>query len=375
MNYKQALLAIIAIILFDGCKVNQTQSSATTLAFQKALDSQISENASGILASVISKDKNIVWSGASGYDNKQTKTMLFPHQTFRIASVTKTFVASSILRLWEDKKLQLEDPISKYISNNHVEILKKGGYNPDAITINHLLRHSSGLADHTHSEKYELKNLKTNHFWTRTEQLSDLVTYMKPVGEVGKAFEYSDTGYILLGETIETITQKPLGLAIEELLSLKKLGIKSIHIENEKGEFGTNRMHQYYQNEDTYAINPTCDLYGGGGLLSSTKDLCLFYQNLFEGNIFRNKTTLTQMLSPANYSNKPKLDYRIGIWQTEIEGLVAYTHSGFWGTQVVYIPSIKASIAVNYNQYWNTRGNAPIIPLLVKQLLNDTLSK
>jgi D-alanyl-D-alanine carboxypeptidase len=66
-----------------------------------------------------------------------------------------------------------------------------------------------------------------------------------------------------------------LGEAIGMLLNFKKLGLKSIHIENETGEFDTDRIHQYLEGEDTYFINPTLDLYGGGGLLSSTSEFSL----------------------------------------------------------------------------------------------------
>lgn len=123
--------------------------------------------------------------------------------------------------------------------------------------------------------------------------------------------------------------------------------------------------------EDTYFINPTLDLYGGGGLLSSTRDLSLFYEYLFENKVFHKKSTLKRMLEPIKYSTKQPLDYRIGIWETEIEGIKAYTHTGFWGTQVIYIPSLKTSIAVNYSQRWREKGFAPIIPIIVKQLLKE----
>ena len=101
----------------------------------------------------------------------------------------------------------------------------KGGYAPEKITILHLLTHSSGMAEHTQTEKYKIEYLKTNHIWTRTEQLLELTTQTKPVGKIGEQFSYSDSGYILLGEIIEKITQKSLGEAIEELLNFKKLEI------------------------------------------------------------------------------------------------------------------------------------------------------
>ncbi len=372
MKSKLRILMLATLISMNvGCKMQTPKSLPNATTFQSALDSQINDNMPGILVTVISRDKNIEWSGASGYSDKMNKTKLLPHQTFRIASVTKTFTATTILRLWEDGKFKLEDPVAMYISNEHSDILKRGGYNPQEITVFHLLTHSSGLSEHTHSDKYQLPYLKSNHVWTRTEQLFELIAITKPVGKPGNQFSYSDTGYILLGEIIENLTGKSLGEAIEDQLNLKKSGLKSIHIEDEGGEFDNERIHQYSENEDTYIINPTFDLYGGGGLLSSTHDLCLFYQYLFENKVFRNKSTLEKMLAPLSYPTKPLLDYRMGIWETEIEGMKIYTHSGFWGTQVVYIPTIKTSIAVNYSQRWNNKGVAPIIPILIRQLLEN----
>ncbi|MFZ9976460.1 MAG: serine hydrolase domain-containing protein [Candidatus Kapaibacteriota bacterium] len=348
-----------------------TLSAQSNFNFQADIESQLHENIPGVLLTVISKEKEIDWSGASGYTDKVHNNKLLPHQTFRMASVTKTFVASTILRLWEDQKLKLEDPIIQYISKEHSELLIKGGYAPDKITILHLLTHSSGMADHTHTERFQFEYIKTNHTWTRTEQLMELIHHTKPVGEIGKQFSYSDTGYILLGEIIENITQKSLGEAIEMLLDFHKLGLHSIHIEDKKGEFTADRIHQYHMDgEDIYFINPTFDLYGGGGLLSSTHDLALFFKNLFEHKVFRKKSTLERMLTPINYSEIPALDYRMGIWETDIEGVKAYTHSGFWGTQVIYIPNIQTTIAVNYSQWWGKKGVAPIIPIIVKRLLN-----
>lgn len=71
------------------------------------------------------------------------------------------------------------------------------------------------------------------------------------------------------------------------------------------------------------------------------------------------------MLTPVKYNTKQALDYRMGIWRIEINGMTAYTHSGFWGTQVVYIPEINTALAANYSQRWNVKGPAPVIQKLV----------
>jgi D-alanyl-D-alanine carboxypeptidase len=364
---KQNLKCTLFVTIFVA-SIALKLSAQNNLNFQTDLDAQLNENVPGVMVTVICNEKQIDWSGASGYADKENKIKLLPNQTFRMASVTKTFVATAILRLWEDNKLKLDDPVLKYISKEHADILRKGGYAPEKISILHLLTHSSGMAEHTQTEKYKIEGIKKNHVWTRTQQLEELINRTKPVCEIGEQFSYSDSGYLLLGEIIENITHTSLGEAIDKLLNFKKLGLYSIHFEDEKGEFDSDRIHQYMDGEDTYFINPTLDLYGGGGLLSSTHDLALFYQYLLENKVFRKKSTLKRMLTPVNYSTKQALDYRIGIWETEIEGLKAYTHTGFWGTQVIYTPSIKACIAVNYSQRWTKKGFAPIIPVIVKQL-------
>jgi hypothetical protein len=160
------------------------------------MDRLISDDMPGLLVSVYSKEHGIDWNGVSGVKSKDKKEPLRPEHTFRIASVTKTFVAATILRLWEQGKLDLDDSISKYISEEHDEILKEGGHTPSNITIAQLLTHSAGLADHTHTPRYSPEVLKSNYVWTRTEQLQTLAEFTKPIGKPGEKYAYSDTGYI-----------------------------------------------------------------------------------------------------------------------------------------------------------------------------------
>lgn len=357
------LLTIVLILLTYSCtNINYTEK------IQSDIESELTEFITGISVSINSIDKDIIWSGASGLSDKKVKSKLQSNQTFRIASVTKTFVAATILRLWEDKKISLDDPITKYVSEKHIDILKSGGYELDGILIRHLLTHSSGLSEHTNSPKFKIEFMKTKHIWTRTEQIMDLIKYSKPVAKVGERFSYSDTGYILLGEIIENVTGKPMGDAILEQLRLKEIGLKDTYMEDFDGDFTGRRIHQYHNNSDTYNFHPSMDYYGGGGLLSTTADLSCFFQSLFSHKIFRHKATLDIMLAPINYNTEQSLDYRMGIWQVEIDGEKAYTHSGFWGTQVIYFPDIQTAIAVNYSQHWDQKGNAPIISKILKTI-------
>lgn len=352
-------------MIINSCNTSGNKNSAN---FQFLLDDELNDNTPGILVNITAADKSIQWSGASGFSDKVEKSNLLPDQTFRIASVTKTFVAATILRLWEDNEIHLDDPIVKYISPIHTDLLKEGGYKPEAITIRQLLTHTSGLADHTSSSKFSYEFLKTRHIWTRTEQINDLVKYTQPVDDAGIQFKYSDTGYILLGEIIEHITGNSLGEAIIEQLQLKKLGINNTYIEDFEGDFSGKRIHQYIDNNDTYHFHPSFDYFGGGGLLSTTTDLSRFFHSLFNHKVFKHKETLDTMLAPVQLEEEPDMDYRMGIWKIEIHGMEAYTHTGFWGTQVVYIPDINTAITANYSQRWTQQGIAPVIPEILNAI-------
>jgi D-alanyl-D-alanine carboxypeptidase len=365
---------VLLFLFVLSCKTSKnTLALSLEKDFQTLLDTSVNDKNIGILLHVESPNQGISWSGASGYDDVKNKTKLLDNQCFRIASVTKTFVACSILRLWEDRKLSLDDPISKYISKAHTDILKKGNYDADKITIRHLITHSSGLFDHTNAKQYfEKVQAEPAHVWTRTEQLEALVNWGKPVCALGEKFSYADTGYILLGEIIERITGKSMNDAFFNLLNLKQLGLKhtqiedAVHVQNNP----KNRIHQYTNGDDTYNWNCSIDLYGGGGLLSTTKDLALYFQGLFQYKVFKNKTTLDTMLAKTTYlsNEKPRMDYRKGIYLVKLKEFDTWTHTGYWGTQVVYIPSLNITMATNYSNGWRVRGQAPVLEKVISLL-------
>lgn len=368
MKYFKSLITAISLFLFlFPARVNSQIIQPDSTDIQQLLQAQLDADIPGILLGIEQYGSaGRQWS--AGYNDVQHKTFLNSDQTFRVASITKTFVAVAILRLWEEGKLRLDDPITKYLCEDHLELLRKGDYDPESITIKHLLNHSSGMADHSHTAAYDVAILRSGYKWTRQRQIEALVEYSKPVGKPGERFSYSDTGYVLLGEVLEKITGLSMGEAIEQLIDFDRLGLKSTSMEAPDGDFSGRRIHQYYQGEDTYLFHPSLDYFGGGGLLSNTADLSHFMMALFNNEIFNDPATLAQLTASVSYAETPAMDYRSGIWKTQIGGLDARTHTGFWGTQTTYFPNIKTSITVNYSNRWKTKGNAPLIENVVRLL-------
>ena len=349
-------IKLILSIILIGIYPNSVKAQN----LNQVLRSELSSTNPGILFSIESGDKQISWSGAAGINDLSIGDSLQVRRTFRIASVTKTYVAAAILRLMEKKMLRLEDPISKHLSPTHAGILAKD-YDLEQITIEQILRHSAGFFDHTHAPEFFDRIFSTPSYeWTRTAQLQLGVEKGERIGTPGTQFSYSDMGYVILGELIETYTGKSLDGGIKELLGFEKLGLDRTDFEQIDPQTDLLRIHQYLQGKDTYNFSPTIDYYGGGGILSNTEELIDFFQALFQGKIFENPATLNLMLKPVSYSIKPKLDYQMGMYKVQVKGMDAYCHSGFWGTQVLYIPKMDLYLAANYSGGWGGGMVAPI---------------
>ncbi|MEM7298805.1 MAG: serine hydrolase, partial [Bacteroidota bacterium] len=127
----------------------------------------------GVSMTVIAPKLGIEWSGASGFDSKERTDSLGIHQPFRIASVTKTFVAAAILRLHEEGKLSIHDPIGNYISEEHRFLLQSDGYQVDEITLLQILNHTNGMYDYAQGGRTYLETIFNDpkRVWTRTDQL------------------------------------------------------------------------------------------------------------------------------------------------------------------------------------------------------------
>lgn len=365
-QYGRVLSLSIIVLLTYSC--NCKKGNLNTKHLRTQMSAEVNEDIPAIMLSVYRPCAGVDWIDAVGLSDKIKETSIEADQVFRVASVTKTFVAASILRLHEEGLLNIDNPIINYISPKQNHILQRGGYDTKEITVRHLLNHSSGMGDHVQSYKYGLEFLQKKHHWTRNEQVADMVEYGEKAGAVGSQFAYSDTGYVILGGILEKLTGMSMGDAFQELLGFRQLKLYNTFMEDYDGDTSGRRIHQYHNGVDTYDFHPSLDYFGGGGLLATTDDLSHFMYDLFNGKVFKDPTTLAIMLSPVIYATEQPLDYRMGLWKTEVAGKEVYTHMGFWGTQTAYIPDLNAAVTINYSQHWPDRGNAPLLEKVIMAL-------
>jgi D-alanyl-D-alanine carboxypeptidase len=337
--------------------------SALETSFQALLDSAVEAGSTpGIMMRVDAPSLGLSWSGVSGVADMETGTPLTPANPVRIASNTKTYVAAATLRLWEEGRLSLDDPLSMHLPTAYAEMLAGDGYDLDAITIRHLLTHTSGLYDYADRELYiEAVLADPIHRWTPEEQIGLAVEWGDPYGAAGEVYRYSDTGYVMLGLVLESVYGKPLAACLRELLDFEALGLGSTWLETleDAPPGAADRAHQYLGELDTYDFDPSLDLYGGGGLVSTADDMAAFMRALFTGGVYRSATTADTMLTTVadaragpDLSGSPMVPgrYRMGVEVRDPQGFDVYMHTGFWGTMAAYFPDQDMAISIAVTQ-------------------------
>lgn len=225
--------------------------------------------------------------------------------------------------------------------------LRERGYEPDKITVAHLLAHTSGIPTHESPAYYAAVLAEPGGRWTRREQLLFAIDQFAKVGAPGQTFSYSDTGYCLLGEIIEGKTGTSLGASLRSLLDFSGLGLASTWMEASEAAptLAAGFAHSYSETGlDLRGIDATVDTYGGGGLVSTVGDLTLFFRALLEGRVV-SAASLASMLTPFGPEG-----YGRGIFPLQqAGGQTCWGHGGFWGLTVFYCPASQVSVAVADN--------------------------
>lgn len=341
-------LTLAGALLLNGWVVAQPVQTA----LQAVIDSMYAADpgAVGIMVHVESPDRGISWSGASGFSGKGAQDKLDPDQPGLIASSIKTYVSATILKLVENKKLSIHQPIGGLLTDKTRRLFEQDGYDLEAITIKHLLSHTSGIANYANQDYVDFINANKSYRWTRDEQLELTVKSGDPLGNPDAVFNYTDANYLLLTEIIEGQTHVPFYSAMRELLRYDELGLDNTWFPTLEGmPAGTKPLvHQYWDTYgwDSYALDVSFDLYGGGGIACTTHDLASFSYNLFNAKIIEDTAVLNLIFTEIKTDEPHAGHYYLGLRSKEFRGFTGYGHSGFWGTDVLYFPDLDASVSI-----------------------------
>jgi D-alanyl-D-alanine carboxypeptidase len=302
---------------------------ATAATYQTALEhARIAFGAPGVSYAVVVGGE-LRWTGTSG--NPGGVPAADGQPSLVVGSVAKTFMAATVLRLGEEGRFALDDPVTDYLPEAQ---LARG------VTIRQLLSHTSGIADLFTSEVEAAIDSEPSRAWTTAEVLS---TIGDAWFEPGAAWAYSNTNYLLLGLLIERVTGTTLADEINRRFATP-LGLTHTAIVGSDGVPGMlNR-----------ALATT--FWGSGAMVSTSADLARWGDLLYSGDLLWPDTRAAMMRVNDD-------DYGLGTQRLELEeDFYAYGHSGLLGwytTILAHLPEQDVTIAIIAN-----RGRADLNGML-----------
>jgi CubicO group peptidase (beta-lactamase class C family) len=210
-------------------------------------------------------DGELAHSGATGVRDTRTQAPVDADTVFRIASMTKSFTAMSILKLRDEGKLSLDDPVERYVPE------LKGVHYPTSdsprITIRHLLTHSAGFPEDNPWGDRQLAETEE----TFSKMLRDGLPFSNAPGI---AYEYSNYGFAILGRVVSRVSGQPYDRYVSQNI-LQPLGMTSTTLQ--PSEVPGDRLAIGYRWEDEQWKEEPALAHGAfgamGGMLTSIRDL------------------------------------------------------------------------------------------------------
>jgi D-alanyl-D-alanine carboxypeptidase len=279
---------------------------------------------------------------------------------YNCASITKIFVATIILQLEEEGKLTLTDKVYEHLRTldfarvNDIHILKDTNYSKE-ITIEQLLQHTSGIADifTDAATRFNISVLLHKKRQYTTNAIMDRFfrynLHKKPLNKPGVGYHYSDINYMLLGFIIEQTTGKTLPQAIRERI-LERANMQETYFEYyEQAITQGNRIDAFLGKINiTKKVNTSYE-WGGGGLVTTTKDLGIFIHLFFENAFFKDRNSLSKMIDLEKVKNLGA-NYGLGMFSVNVAEKTYYGHGGFYGSLLLYEPIDQVTFSANIAQ-------------------------
>ena len=300
-------------------------------------------------AVIVVENGKVVYQGAQGLADLETKRKITPATVFRLGSNTKQFTATVILQLVEEGKISLDDRLSKFLP----DYPKPGA---DA-TVRQLLTHTSGIKNFTAIPRWMMSGGRAKPI--TTEQLIAVFKDEPADFAPGAKYQYNNSGYALLGAIIEKVTGKPWHVAVQERIA-KPNGLSSIRYGVEESTIAEMASGYAEQGGKVVPASPLhmSSPHAAGSLVGSVGDFARWARVLHKGKVLK-PGSYRQMTTANRLADGTVTRYGFGLGLGELRGRGTIGHagetSGFY-TATTYIPSEDLFLAVFTNSI------DPVIP-------------
>lgn len=294
----------------------------------------------GAIVLVVEKGRP-VYAAGRGLADVEARVPLDPAMPVRLGSITKQFTAALVMKLAEEGKLKLDDPLSKFLPD-----YPKPGADS---TVRQLLNHTSGIASYTGIPGAMVSRGSTPH---TTEEMIAIFKDAPPAFAPGADWAYNNSGYVLLGAIIEKVTGKPWHVALDERIA-RPLGLRSLRYgaapDGEKG------IPTPYTSDGGKAV-PAMAIHmsfphAAGSLVGNAADLAAWARALHAGKVVT-PASYRAMTQPTVLPGGRSVPYGFGLAPGDVRGRPVVGHDGGipgFSTDGIYLPAEDIYVAVFAN--------------------------
>lgn len=359
----------------DKASANKHHHRAT----QRAMDAAVRAGTPGITAQARdtrdahgTRDPRGVWASTSGVGDLESGAPRGKNDRFRVGSITKSFVATVLLQMEAEGRLDLDDTVERHLPG----LVRGNGNDGRRITVRQLLNHTSGLFDYLADDEYSRTYLRGDGYLEHRydtlppEKHVAVALAHKPLFEPGAKHSYSNTNYILAGLIIERTGGRTYEAEVRDRI-IKPLGLKAttnpgngIHLPRP-----SSRGYSKLFASDPDRIDDITEMNGSqgwadGDIVSTTGDLNRFYDALLRGRLLPPEQ-LKAMKTTVTSPDAPDTAYGLGLTRLKTScGTTLWGHGGGmvgWLSMAVSTEDGRHQLAFSYNADWGADSMRAIV--------------
>ncbi|MEJ3747290.1 serine hydrolase domain-containing protein [Actinomycetes bacterium KLBMP 9797] len=373
MSKASRIMRITAAVAVAATAVATLPASASAdsqgPALRRALAAVHAAGAPGAFAEA--RGSGRTWEGAAGLATLSNARPTRPEMRHRVGSITKTFVATTILQLVGEGRLKLDDPVGSLLP----ELVT--GEVGERVTVRMLLNHTSGIGNYTNEILNSVATvIEVGNASFTPEQLVKIGLAMPPTNEPGAVHSYSNTNYIIAGLIIQRLTGNDPAAEIGRRI-LRPLRLTDTYFPGSDPAIRGSHAGAYFASlgvRDLSTYNATW-AWMAGELISTMEDLNDFFQALLSGRLLPAEL-LAQMRTvvPFDPENPGVGGYGLGIYSIATPCGAIWGHDGGVIGQITvswHLPDQRrqVSYAMNFSHYQISPELHPIDAALQEFLL------
>jgi D-alanyl-D-alanine carboxypeptidase len=370
---KITLIIIIVIVIavtglfLTGLKCSNLSSNDLNLKLERSVSELVEKDKSvrSCVLAVTKGDGSYTWTGAAGIATQDGHVPMTKNTPIYIASITKLYTATAIMKLYEEGALSLDDPIYKYLPADLIRGIHvyEGEDYSNEITIEQLLSHTSGIADYYEEKSskegknlFELFLQEPERYWTVDETIARARDDLEPHFPPGTDAFYSDTNFQLLGMIIENVTRKPLHIVYEDFF-FRPLGLKHtwlIGCSEPQVAPSAAQADIFYKDMIITNTRSNGAYWADGGIVSTAEEMIIFLKALNEGKLISRDTL--ELMHDWHKLEFP-IQYGYGTMYFKLPWLISkvtgltplWGHSGTTGSFLYYSEDLDLYMAGSIN--------------------------